>query len=323
MTLAKRKTVLVVGVNGLIGRNTAKFLRDNDINVRGVSRGIGEYQAASAMKADLAGIDLRFGDISDGSFSEMALDEVDDVVYAAGISGVAASFADPAASRQGMVAPWLGILQHARPGTRLVLMSSQLVYGPSRGRPFVETDGLAPASPYAANLVLMEQEGGRVAEQRLLEVVSLRLGNVFGEILRLEQPRSHGMVALMLRDLVMQGEIRLFGGGTQTVNLLYVDDLVEAISQVLARQHLEPLTVFNVSGEALTVRSIADVLYRGARTGRIVSVPWPAVIEHAVARDSQLDDSKFRSRFEWRRMRSVTAELERVARQSGLAGQPD
>lgn len=327
MTSGRSQKVLVVGVSGLIGRNTAKFLRDNGFSVRGVSRGFGEYREASAMKADLEGIDLAFGDISDASFSGEALDEVRDVVFAAGVSGVAASFADPAASRLGTVAPWLAMLQHAQPGTRIVLMSSQLVYGPSTGRPFVETDRLAPASPYASNLALMEQEGGRVAEQRQLEVVSLRLGNVFGHILWLDQPRSHGMVALMIRDLVKHGEIRLFGGGTQTVNLMYVDELANAISHVIGGQYIDPLTLFNVSGESLAVRSIAEALLAGAGTGSLVSVPWPAAIEHAVARDSQLDDSKFRSRFGWRRMGSVTAELERVARlgvlQRGLAEKPD
>jgi nucleoside-diphosphate-sugar epimerase len=314
VTPETNRNVVVVGVNGLIGRNAAKFLRDRNYAVRGVSRGYGEYREASAMEADLTGIDLRFGDISDPSFAKSSLRDVDQVVFAAGLSGVAASFADPIASRRGTVALWMSLIEKCRPGTRIVLTSSQLVYGPSTGRPFVETDPPAPASPYASHLALMEQEGGRVADQRRLEVVSLRLGNVFGDIQWLDQPRSHGMVALMLRDLVIRREIRLFGGGSQTVNLLHVRDLAEAISVVLGHQYADPLTAFNVNGERLTVSSIAKALCNGAGFGRLVSVPWPAGLAQAVARDIELDDSKFRGRYGWRPKISATEELERIAR---------
>jgi len=313
VTTGRVKNVLVVGVSGMIGRNTAKFLRDHGYKVRGVSRGFGEYREASAMEADLADIDLRFGPISNDSFSEEVLDGVDGVVFAAGVSGVAASFVDPAASREGTVTPWLAMLRHARPGTRIVLMSSQLVYGPSNGRPFVEIDDVAPVSPYASNLVLMEHEGSRVAHQRELEVISLRLGHVFGDVLRLDYPRSHGVVPLMLHDLAGKGEIRLFGGGSQTVNLLHVLDLAAAIATVLDQQNFEPLSVFNLNGETLAVSTVAESLRRGANRGTVLSVPWPPGIERAVAGNIELDDSRFRGGFGWRPTCSVVEELERLA----------
>jgi len=305
--------VLVVGASGFIGRNTAKSFRDNDFMVRGVSRGFGEYRTAAAMREDLAGIDLRFGDIADGAFVKEALKGVGRLVLAAGVSGVAASVADPAASRRGTLEPWSVLLEHSNPGTRIVMMSSQLVYGPSRGRPFTEADRLTPTSPYAANLALMEEEGRRQAAMRNLEVISMRLGNVFGDIMWIDKPRSHGMVALMLRDLVRRHEIHLFGGGDQTVNLLHVDDLARAISSVMGDESVSAFSVFNVSGEQLSVRSVAESLCSGVGRGTYIPVPWPAGLERAVANDVELDDSRFRARFGWRPTRSVTAELKQVA----------
>jgi UDP-glucose 4-epimerase len=307
--------VLVVGVSGLIGRNTAKLLRDNDFKVRGVSRGFGEYRTAPTMEADLAGIELRFGDIADDAFAKEVLQGVGRVVFAAGVSGVAASMADPVASHRGTFEPWLALLEHSNPRTRIVMMSSQLVYGPSLGRPFTEIDPVAPVSPYAENLVRMEKEGRRQAEIRKLEVISIRLGNVFGDILWIDLPRSHGMVALMVRDLVRRHEIRLFGGGSQTVNLLHVEDLALAISLVVQDESLNPYSVFNVRGERLAVRSVAESIRVGVGEGLLVSVPWPPGLERTVANDIDLDDSLFRARFGWRRVRSVTEELESVAQQ--------
>ncbi len=311
--------VLVVGVSGLIGRNTAKLFRDNHSVVRGVSRGFGEYRTAVAMHEDLAGIDLRFGDIADNAFAKEVLQDVGQVVFAAGVSGVAASMADPVASRRGTFEPWSVLVENSNPGTRIVMMSSQLVYGPSPGRPFREIDPVAPVSPYAENLTRMEKEGRRQAEIRKLEVISIRLGNVFGDILWIDQPRAHGMVALMVRDLVRRHEIRLFGGGSQTVNLLHVEDLARAISLLVQDESLNHYSVFNVRGERVTVRSVAESIRMGVGEGLLVSVPWPAGLERTVANDIDLDDSLFRARFGWRRVRSVTEELERVAQQYAAA----
>lgn len=311
--MSARRTVLVVGVSGLIGRNVAKLLRDTSYPVRGVSRGFGEYGSMGAMGADLNGVDIRFGDISHRYFAIEALRGIEFVVYAAGASGVAASIADPVAARATTVDPWLQVVGQSEAGTRIVLMSSQLLYGPSHGRPFTEDDPTAPVSPYAANLEFMEQEGFRRSRSRALEIIPLRLGNVFGDILSLDHHRSHGLVALMLRDLVMQGEIRLFGGGGQTVNLLHVNDLAGAVHQILGQERFESNCVFNLCGETLAVRAIAESLHTGVGSGRLVSVPWPDGLEGAVANNIELNDARFRRRFGWRPARSVTAELERLA----------
>ena len=305
--------VLVVGASGLIGRSTARFLRYNNHLVRGVSRGFGEYRTEQAMREDLSGIDLRFGDIADSAFAKEAVEGVGRVVFAAGVSGVGASIADPAASRRGMLEPWSALVEHGNPGTRIVMMCSQLVYGPPAGRPFTESDPLAPVSPYAENLVLMEREGRRQAEIRRLEVISLRLGNVFGEILWLDQPRAHGMVALMVRDLVRRHEIRLFGGGSQTVNLLHVEDLARAIALVVESESMSTFSVFNVCGEQVSVRLVAESLRAGVGEGTLASVPWPLGLERTVASDIELDDSRFRAAFGWKPTRAVHAEIKRVA----------
>jgi len=307
--------LLVVGASGLIGRNTAKFLHRSGVQVRGVSRGFGEYRTASAMVADLAGIELMFGDIANSLFAEQALRDVTRIVFAAGVSGVAASLTDPSASRHGTLDPWSVVVEHCMPSTRIVMMSSQLVYGPAHGRLFTETDSLAPASPYASNLALMEQAGRQRAESRDLEVISMRLGNVFGDVLWIDKPRSHGMVALMLRDLVRRHEIRLFGGGDQTVNLLHVDDLARAISLGLQRESTHPFLAFNVSGTQMSVRSVAESLCTGVGHGSCVSVPWPAALEGTVGNDIELDDSRFRDSFGWRPLHNAANELERIGRQ--------
>lgn len=312
MTGYLQRSALIVGVSGLIGRNAARLLRDARYKVRGVSRGFGEYPSRSAMESDLKGVQLDFGDISRFDFARRVLRGVDLVVYAAGASGVAKSFADPAAARAASVDPWLQVLKQSELGARIVLISSQLVYGPSRGRPFSENDRPAPVSPYAVDRALMEQEGATYARSRALVIVTLRLGNIFGDILSVDHDRSHGLVALMLRSLVRDGEIRLLGGGEQTVNLLHVLDLAAAIQKVLEPPRMEHGGIFNLCGENLAVREVGDALRKAVGSGRLVSAPWPVGLERAVANNIEMDDAKFRDQFGWRPVRSVVAELERL-----------
>ena len=77
---------------------------------------------------------------------------------------------------------------------------------------------------------------------------------------------------------------------------------------------MEPFSVFNVSGESLSVRSIAELLCQGYGSGVLVSVPWSGGLERAAAGDIQLDDSRFRLDFGWRPQRLVAMELKHLAR---------
>jgi nucleoside-diphosphate-sugar epimerase len=161
----------------------------------------------------------------------------------------------------------------------------------------------------------LETYGRIFAERSHLDVTVLRLGNVFGNRLNLERPRTHGVVARMLTDLIRNDVITVYGTGTQILSLLHAADCAAAIAAVLAKPATPgAFEVFNISGEDLSVGAIADLLVEAYGSGRVARVPWP-LDGSAMARDIHLEDSQFREQYRWAPEKRVVEELALAARQ--------
>lgn len=108
-----------------------------------------------------------------------------------------------------------------------VFVSSCMVYAPADGRPINEQHPVLPASPYAAaklageNLVLSY---GRAYD---LPVCVLRPFNTYGPCQRSDG--EGGVVAVFLRRTIEGRPLTVFGDGSQTRDLLYVEDCAEFI----------------------------------------------------------------------------------------------
>ncbi|MGH9158076.1 MAG: NAD-dependent epimerase/dehydratase family protein [Acidimicrobiales bacterium] len=307
--------VLVTGVSGLIGEATATHLATTGRKVVGVSRGPGERPTLAELRTALPFVQLHQGDLANREVASRLCAKVREVVHLAGSSGVVASFADPFDNLDGNTRPFLNVLTSCRPGTRVVLVSTQLVYGGGGEAPYTEDSPARPESPYAAHRLLLEQYGRMFAHRERLEVVVLRLGNVFGEVLSLDRDRSHGVVARMLTDLVVDGEARLLGGGHQKIQLVHANDVARAIGEVLTRP-LRPggFSVFNIAGESISVAEIAELLAEGLGRGRLIELSWPPGMEAAVARDIELDGDRFCTTSGWRCRFPVRRELLHLGR---------
>lgn len=309
------EVALVAGVTGTLGAAVAIECIRSGRRVRGVSRGQAAGQPGLELAQRLRGVELTFGDLLNTDLAARMCEGVDTVVFAAGSSGVEASFADPAANLLQSALPWLTMMRSLSRGGRLILLSSQTVYGPSQGEPFTTSSPVRPASPYALHRVLMEEQGRLLSCRYGIEVVSLRLGNVFGEVLDAQRERTHGVVERMLRDLVNDNVAHLYGGGSQSLEILHVDDLARAVVAVIDTRPVEGrFCVYNVRGEQVTVRQIADALRRGLGRGTTVSTPWSPGMERAMAKDVQLDDAAFRAEYDWSAKADARHEIEQLAR---------
>lgn len=314
-------TVLVVGVSGLIGRASALAFRDAGYQVTGVSRGPGEFGTLPALERAIPGVNVVQADMGAREVANELCPTADVIVFAGGVSGVVESFREPVASLTGNGVPWLQTLVSCREGSRVVLVSSQLVYGPAGEAAFTEESPCSPRSPYALHRLMMEEQGRLYADRRKLGVVALRLGNVYGPVVDLDASRAHGLMAKMLRDLVRDGEIRLYGGGEQKVHMLHVDDLAAALLRADTR--MPGFCVYNIGGQLLSIRHVAEAIHAGVGRGSIVKTPWPHGIRDAVARDVVLDDSAFRKLSGWRPRQQGRDAIRGIARQWGWSlGEP-
>jgi UDP-glucose 4-epimerase len=106
-----------------------------------------------------------------------------------------------------------------------------------------------------------------------VRVVVLRIGNVYGPRAQMRDNRS-GVANWFLRLAMDDQEVPLFGDGTILRDLIYVDDLVEALLLAAVVQGL-PGQVFNIGGdEPVEVRQIAQSALLAAGSGRCCFVPF-------------------------------------------------
>ena len=119
------------------------------------------------------------------------------------------------------------VLEGARRcGARVVFASTGgAIYGEC-SRPAREDDPRLPLAPYGASKLAGEEYLATYNRLYGTGHVALRLGNVYGP--RQDPHGEAGVVAIFLRRLARGETCRIFGGGSQTRDYVYVDDVVRA-----------------------------------------------------------------------------------------------
>lgn len=110
---------------------------------------------------------------------------------------------------------------------RVVFSSSSSVYGDSDALPTKETAATSPESPYALQKLIGEDYAKLFSKLYDLDIICLRYFNVFGPRQYGDSPYSTAISAWC--DAVAHDKfLRSDGDGTQSRDLVYVDDVVDA-----------------------------------------------------------------------------------------------
>jgi UDP-glucose 4-epimerase len=160
------------------------------------------------------------------------------------------------------------------PGARIVFPGSRMEYGAvaERNLPVKEDYDLGPRNFYGTHKMTAEKYHLLYSEKGLDTVVA-RITNPFGPRAQIKHA-GYGVANWFVRQAVMGEEIRLFGGGTQQLDFIYINDVVNALL-ALGSQPLQH-RVFNVgSGRPVALRDYAQNIIDIAGSGSIVEVPWP------------------------------------------------
>ena len=250
-------TVLVTGGAGFIGSHVVDVLLEAGFRVRVLddfSTGTPENLAHIRAGATL---ELWKGSIEAPDLVRRAVQGVRWVFHLAARIFVAESVQDPVAYHRTNVLGTVQVLQAAREAgvERVVLASSAAVYGVPETLPLREDAPLRPLSPYAAEKIANEMDA-RVFTHLGLEVVALRLFNVYGPRQRPDSPYAAVIPAFLSRW--MQGKPPVvYGDGTQTRDFVFVRDVARAFLLAAQARHAAG-QVFNVcSGQGT---SLLDLL---------------------------------------------------------------
>jgi UDP-glucose 4-epimerase len=193
--------------------------------------------------------------LCDPQLGELLRREQPELIYHLAGDGLATrSIADPVADCDRNLLPTLHLLEAIRtqsPRSKLLFASTGAVYGEHAAKPFVETDGLTPATPYAVAKLASESYCHAYARTYGLATCSLRLFSVYG-------PRQRKQVVYdMIRKLhAATGEVEVFGDGTQERDFNHCANVVDAFLLAAAKAPFQG-EAFNVAGgEVVTIREL-------------------------------------------------------------------
>lgn len=248
--------VLVTGAAGFLGRATVRLLRERGHEVRATTLhprdGCEGLDVGDALACDRA----------------LAIDPCDAVVHLAANRTFRFDEMDSAARVNTLGAANLLAAAARRAGRgedppAVVLVGTSEEYGRSTELPYSEEGPTLPISPYGTTKQAATRLALAVAP--LVPTVVLRPSVIYGP----GQPEH--MLVVSVARAALRGEPSRIHGGEQTRDLVYVDDVADALERAIhAARGVARGRVINVgSGVEVTVREIAERVIHAVGAGRV------------------------------------------------------
>ena len=243
MGAGQRSRVLVTGGSGFIGRRLVAALLSSGAEVTVAGRHEPTVPGAQSVTGDLRDPAVAARAVSPGT-------EV--VVHLAAAGSVLSSVDDPVGAYKTNVAATAGLLELARTrgvGTFL-LASSNAVAGDVGDAVITERNPMRPLTPYGATKAAAEMLLTGYTASYGMAGCALRFSNVYGPGMK----AMDSFVPRLMRAARDGHGVQVYGDGSQTRDLVHVDDIVAGILLAWRAGHRGPLILG--SGEPVTVNDI-------------------------------------------------------------------
>jgi len=155
----------------------------------------------------------------------------------------------------------------------VVYTSSSTVIGKAVGEIIDETHGEQPLDIYSANKGVAEKYYRIYNRVYDLKTIVLRFANLFGPYGK-GYP-EFGFVNYFISLAWNNQEIKVFGSGEQTRNVMYVEDAVDVLYRAVSDERLVGDVFFATHDRQYTVAAIAREIIRVFGRGGLTTVEWP------------------------------------------------
>jgi UDP-glucose 4-epimerase len=257
---------LVTGGAGFLGAALANRLARDGHQVRVID----DLSAGDPARLDGQVLFTR-GDVADRPKLWTLLQDVDCVYHLAARVQVSESIQYPRAYNDVNVGGTVSVMEAMRDVgvRRVVLTSSGAVYGEQGHQPVREDEAPNPQSPYAVSKLAAEYYVRAIGALWGIETVVLRVFNTYGPGQNL--PPSHPPVMpRFLHQALRGGSLVIFGGGGQTRDFVYVDDVVEALVAAATAADVDRRIINVGSGLETSINDLAALV--AEVTGREIEV---------------------------------------------------
>ena len=216
--------VLITGGAGFIGRWVVKEFLDNghttivlDNLVNSTKENIKEFELRknfNFINGDILNKDL---------LKEIFNTGIDLCLHLAALISVQESIEKPQSYFETNVMGTMNLLENCRKHhTKFILVSTCMVYDTSAVKAIGEEHAIRPASPYAGSKAAAEYLALSYYHSYNLPVVILRPFNTYGPYQK--SNLEGGVVCIFINNKLKGRKLDVFGDGTQTRDLLYVED---------------------------------------------------------------------------------------------------
>jgi len=241
--------VFLLGGFGFIGKRfIRKFSKEHEIIVYATKDDISEAKKT----LDLENVKIEEGFIEDENLkTAIQKHNPDVVIQLAALTGIEKCRLNPLlAFKINVFGTFNSLESCVNSSTKFIFISSREVYGDTLKESSGEDDPLSPNNVYGITKLIGENLVQMAGLKHGLDYTILRLTNVYGPEGDQYGPQK------MIRNALEEKKIKILGG-KQTLNFVYVDDMVDVLNSLLSEEksHQE---IFNVGSEdTLTIEEFA------------------------------------------------------------------
>ena len=263
--------ILVTGAAGFIGRWVVGELLAEGHEVLPIDNLVaGDVAALDEFRGHPNLRPFEEGDVRDAAACRRWAGGVDAIAHLAASISVQESIDDPATTFENDVVGTFNVLEAARAvGARVLFMSTCMVYDRAGDAGIDENHPTRPASPYAASKLAGEALTLSYHHAYGLPTTVVRPFNTYGPFQR--SVGEGGVVAIFTRASLAGEELRIYGDGTQTRDLLYVEDCARFVGSALLSDAATGRILNAGTGHDVSVNELAALVEPDS--GRIVHVP--------------------------------------------------
>jgi len=293
---------LVTGGLGFIGSNLVRTLVELGSDVLVVDAMIPE---SGGNLFNLHGVDDRvrvnIADVRNGPAMEILVRDREIIFNLAGQVSHIDSMLDPFTDLEINCRAQLSMLEacrHQNPDVKVVFAGTRQVYGKPDRLPVDETHLVRPIDVNGVNKAAGEYYHLLYNNVFGVRACSLRLTNVYGPRQLIRHNRQ-GFIGWFIRLAIENGQIDIFGDGSQIRDFVYVDDAVDAFLRAGVCDDCDG-DVYNVGGrEPMSHRDLTQLLIEVAGSGRVRLVPWPSEKKRIDIGSFYSDSTKFERSTGW------------------------
>ncbi len=274
----KNRKILITGGAGFIGSTLARHLVRYGAIVTIIDSMIPDYGGnLHNLDKIREKIIINFSDVRDRYSMEYLIGSQDYLFNLAGQVSHIDSMKDPFADLEINAKSQLSILEACRlfnPGIRIVFASTRQIYGRPKYLPVDENHPLDPPDVNGINKLAGERYHTLYSNIYGLHCSVLRLTNVYGPRQLMKHDRQ-GFIGWFIRQIVRGEKIKIFGNGEQKRDLVFVDDVVEAL--LLAGLSDNACGgIYNLGGaEPISLKNLVELMIEINGSGEYELVPFP------------------------------------------------